>query len=377
MSGFNTRSIHVGSEPDPVTGAVNPPVYLTSTYAQDGVGAPRFSDYSRVDNPTRAALETCLANLEEARFGVAFASGLAGEDALLRTLSPGDHVVLGNDAYGGTYRLLTRIFGEWGVKVSCVDLSDPATVAAAFNETTRMLWVETPSNPLLNVVSITDLAVAAHARDALLVVDNTFATPYLQRPLTLGADVVVHSTTKYVGGHSDVIGGFVATNNDEIAAKLKFHQFAIGAVPGPLDCYLLIRGLKTLGIRVERHCSNARAVAAFLVDHHAVDKVYYPGLAHHPGHDVATTQMSDFGGMVSFTLKSGVDVARKVCESTSIFTLAESLGGVESLIELPSAMTHASTIGSSLEPPASLVRLSVGIEDIDDLIDDLAQALAL
>jgi cystathionine gamma-synthase len=285
--------------------------------------------------------------------------------------------MLGNDAYGGTYRLLTRIFGEWGVRVSCVDLGDPIAVEAGFTDTTRMLWVETPSNPLLNVVSITNLAVAAHAHDALLVVDNTFATPFLQRPLTLGADVVVHSTTKYVGGHSDVIGGFVATNSDELATKLKFHQYAIGAVPGPLDCYLLIRGLKTLGIRMERHCSNARAVAAFLLDHHAVDKVYYPGLAHHPGHDIATTQMSDFGGMVSFTLKSGVDVARKVCESTSIFTLAESLGGVESLIELPSVMTHASTVGSSLEPPDSLVRLSVGIEDIDDLLDDLAQALAL
>ncbi|HEY5105054.1 MAG TPA: cystathionine gamma-synthase [Acidimicrobiales bacterium] len=377
MNGFNTRSIHVGSEPDPVTGAVNPPVYLTSTYAQDGVGLLRFSDYSRVDNPTRAALELCLASLEEARHGVAFASGLAGEDALLRTLAPGDHVVLGNDAYGGTYRLLTRIFGAWGVTVSFVDLSDPAAVDAGFNESTKMLWVETPSNPLLNVVSITDLAAAAHAHDALLVVDNTFATPFLQRPLTLGADVVVHSTTKYVGGHSDVIGGFVATNNDELATTLRFHQYAIGAVPGPLDCYLLIRGLKTLGVRMERHCSNARAVAAYLVGHVAVDKVYYPGLAHHPGHDIAKTQMSDFGGMVSFTVKSGVDVARKICESTSIFTLAESLGGVESLIELPSAMTHASTVGSMLEPPASLIRLSVGIEDIDDLIDDLERALAL
>jgi cystathionine gamma-synthase len=375
VSGFNTRAIHVGSEPDAVTGAVNPPVYLTSTYAQDAVGVPRFSDYSRVDNPTRAALEECLAELEDARHGIAFASGLAGEDALLRTLSPGDHVILGNDAYGGTYRLLTRIYGEWGVSVSCVDLSDEAAVAAAFTPTTKMLWVETPSNPLLNVVSIATLADAARSHDALLVVDNTFATPYLQRPLTLGADVVVHSTTKYVGGHSDVIGGFLATNNDELATKLKFHQYAIGAVPGPLDCYLLLRGLKTLGVRMDRHCSNARTVAAFLVDHHAVAKVYFPGLVDHPGHDVASIQMSDFGGMVSFTLKSGVDVARKVCESTKIFTLAESLGGVESLIELPSAMTHASTAGSLLEPPADLVRLSVGIEDIDDILADLSQAL--
>ena len=377
MSGFNTRAIHVGSEPDPVTGAVNPPVYLTSTYAQDSVGVPRFSDYSRVDNPTRAALETCLADLEEARHGVAFASGLAGEDALLRTLSPGDHVILGDDAYGGTYRLLTRVFGDWGVSVTCVDLSDEVAVASAFRPTTRMLWVETPSNPLLSVFSIAGLSEAAHANGALLVVDNTFATPYLQRPLTLGADVVVHSTTKYVGGHSDVIGGFVATNDDDLAARLKFHQYAIGAVPGPLDCYLLLRGLKTLGVRMERHCSNARAIADFLLAHSSVDKVYFPGLASHQGHDIAATQMSDFGGMVSFTIRSGTDVARKVCESTSIFTLAESLGGVESLIELPSAMTHVSTAGSTLEPPANLIRLSVGIEDIDDLIADLTHALAL
>jgi cystathionine gamma-synthase len=375
MSGFNTRAIHVGSEPDGVTGAVNPPVYLTSTYAQDGVGVPRFSDYARVDNPTRAALETCLAGLEDARHGIAFASGLAGEDALLRTLAPGDHVILGNDAYGGTYRLLTRIFGDWGLTITTVDLSDLDAVRAAFSTSTKVLWVETPSNPMLNVVSIHDLAKVAHDQGALLVVDNTFATPYLQRPLTLGADVVIHSTTKYVGGHSDVIGGFVATNSDELAGKLKFHQYAIGAVPGPLDCYLLIRGLKTLGVRMERHCANAREVAAFLDGHEAVERVYYPGLASHPGHDVAARQMRDFGGMVSFTLKGGAAAARKVCETTTVFTLAESLGGVESLIELPSAMTHASTAGSTLEPPDNLVRLSVGIEDIEDLIDDLTNAL--
>jgi cystathionine gamma-synthase len=375
MNGFNTRAIHVGSEPDPSTGAVNPPVYLTSTYAQDGVGVPRFSDYGRVDNPTRAALETCLAGLEEAGHGVAFASGLAAEDALLRTLAPGDHVILGNDAYGGTYRLLTRIFADWGLSVSCVDLADLDAVRSAFSAATKMLWVETPSNPLLRVVSISALSEIAHERAALLVADNTFATPYLQRPLTLGADVVVHSTTKYVGGHSDVIGGFVATSDDDLAAKLKFHQYAIGAVPGPLDCYLLLRGLKTLGVRMDRHCANARAVAAFLSDHSAVERVYYPGLAGHPGHEVATAQMSDFGGMVSFTLKGGAASAHKVCEATATFTLAESLGGVESLIELPALMTHASTAGSSLEPPASLIRLSVGIEDVEDLIADLAQAL--
>ena len=377
MKGFNTRAIHVGSEPDPVTGAVNPPVYLTSTYAQDAVGVIRFSDYARGDNPTRSALEACLADLEEARYGVAFASGLAGEDALLRTLAPGDHVIMGADAYGGTYRLLTRIFGAWGVSVSTVDLGDPDALDEAFTNTTKMVWVETPSNPMLTVVSIEALATHAHSHGALLVVDNTFATPYLQRPLTLGADVVVHSTTKYVGGHSDVIGGFVATNNDELASQLKFHQYAIGAVPGPLDCYLLLRGIKTLGVRMERHCDNARAIAAFLVNHDAVEDVYFPGLAGHPGHEVARTQMSDFGGMVSFTVRGGVDVARKVCESTTVFTLAESLGGVESLIELPSVMTHLSTAGSTLEPPANLVRLSVGIEDLNDLLDDLAAALAI
>ncbi|MHB2028187.1 MAG: cystathionine gamma-synthase, partial [Acidimicrobiales bacterium] len=322
-------------------------------------------------------LEECLANLEDARHGVAFSSGLAGEDALLRTLKPGDHVVLGNDAYGGTYRLLTRIFAQWGVRVSCVDLADARSVAGAFEDVTKMLWVETPSNPLLNVVSISQLADVAHESGVALVVDNTFATPFLQRPLNLGADVVVHSTTKYVGGHSDVIGGFVATNNDDLADTLRFHQYAIGAVPGPLDCYLLLRGLKTLGVRMERHCSNARVIAGFLDEHARVDRVYFPGLEHHPGHDVAQLQMSDFGGMVSFTLKSGADVARKVCESTSVFTLAESLGGVESLIELPSAMTHASTAGSTLEPPANLIRLSVGIEDVEDLVADLDRALAL
>ena len=376
MSGFNTRAIHVGSEPDPTTGAVNPPVYLTSTYAQDGVGVPRFSDYGRVDNPTRAALETCLANLEEAQFGVAFASGLAGEDALLRTLSPGDQVMLGNDAYGGTYRLLTRIFAQWGLETVTVDLADIDAVRAALGPSTKMLWVETPSNPMLNVVSIPALSDVAHEFGALVVVDNTFATPFLQRPLTLGADVVVHSTTKYIGGHSDVLGGFVATNNDDLATALKFHQYAIGAIPGPLDCYLLLRGIKTLGVRMERHCANARAVADFLSKHHSVERVFYPGLTTHPGHAVAAVQMSDFGGMVSFTLKGGTGAARKVCEATEVFTLAESLGGVESLIELPSVMTHASTAGSVLEPPDSLVRLSVGIEDIDDLLADLSSALA-
>ncbi len=356
---------------------MNPPVYLTSTYVQDGVGGIRFADYARGDNPTRAALETCLADLEEARVGVAFASGLAGEDALLRTLTPGDHVIMGADAYGGTYRLLTRVFGAWGVEVSCVDLHDEGAIEQACRPRTRMIWVETPSNPMLGVVSIEAMARCAHSFGGLLVVDNTFATPYLQRPLTLGADVVVHSTTKYVGGHSDVIGGFVATNDDEIAARLKFHQYAIGAVPGPLDCYLLLRGLKTLGLRMERHCENARAIAAFLDEHRAVDTVYFPGLAGHPGHAVAREQMRDYGGMISFTVRGGSDVARKVVESTRVFTLAESLGGVESLIELPAVMTHLSTAGSTLEPPENLVRLSVGVEDLEDLLEDLDYALSL
>jgi cystathionine gamma-synthase len=377
VNGFNTRAIHVGSEPDALTGAVNPPVYLTSTYAQDAVGVARFSDYGRSNNPTRAALESCLADLEGARHGVAFASGMAGEDALLRTLSPGDHVIMGNDAYGGTYRLLTRVFGAWGVRAASVDLADLEALDAAFTDSTTLVWVETPSNPLLNVVSIAALAEVAHAHGARLVVDNTFATPYLQQPLTLGADVVVHSTTKYVGGHSDVLGGFVATNDDDLAAALRFHQFAIGAVPGPLDCYLLVRGLKTLGVRMDRHCSNARAIASFLEGHAAVARVFYPGLASHPGHAIAAAQMSDFGGMVSFTVTDGVDVAKKVCESTTVFTLAESLGGVESLIELPSVMTHLSVAGSALAPPDNLIRLSVGIEDVEDLIEDLSRALAI
>ena len=287
MRGFNTRAIHVGSEPDQLTGAVNPPVYLTSTYAQDAVGITRFSDYGRVDNPTRAALETCLAGLEDAHHGVAFASGLAAEDALLRTLSPGDHVILGDDAYGGTYRLLTRVFGDWGIRVTTVDLGRLDDVRAALEPTTKLVWVETPSNPLLKVVSIRDLADVAHEHGARLVADNTFATPFLQRPLHLGADAVVHSTTKYIGGHSDVIGGFVATNDDDLAAVLKFHQYAIGAVPGPLDCYLLIRGLKTLGVRMERHCANALAVAHYLAAHASVTQVYYPGLVDDPGHQVA------------------------------------------------------------------------------------------
>ncbi len=377
MNGFNTRAIHVGSEPDAATGAVNPPVYLTSTYAQDAVGVWRFSDYARGDNPTRTALETCLANLEGANHGIAFGSGMAAEDALLRTLSPGDHVVLGNDAYGGTYRLLTRIFGLWGIATSSVDLTDDAAVEDSFTDATKLLWVETPSNPLLNIAAIAELSAVAHSHGALVVVDNTFATPYLQRPLELGADVVVHSTTKYVGGHSDVLGGFVGTNLEDVAERVRFHQYAIGAVPGPLDCYLLLRGLKTLGVRMDRHCANARAVAEFLAGHPSVEHVYYPGLADHPGHEVARRQMSDFGGMVSFTMRGGADVARKVCESTSIFILAESLGGVESLVEMPSVMTHLSTEGSDLESPPDLIRLSVGIEDVDDLLGDLAQALSL
>jgi cystathionine gamma-synthase len=379
QQGFDTLAIHAGQEPDALTGAVVVPIYQTSTYKQDGVGGVRGGyEYSRSANPTRTALEEALAALEGGTRGLAFASGLAAEDTLLRAACrPGDHVLLPNDAYGGTFRLVARVLGNWGIEHTPVPLGDLDAVRAAMRPNTRIVWCETPTNPLLGIADVAALAEIAHSAGARLVVDNTFASPYLQQPIRLGADVVVHSTTKYIGGHSDVLGGFVATNNDELAAKLKFHQYAIGAVPGPLDCYLLLRGVKTLGVRMDRHCSNARAVAAFLCDHPSVERVYYPGLASHPGHDVAASQMSDFGGMVSFTLKSGVDVAKKVCESTSVFILAESLGGVESLIELPSAMTHLSVAGSLLEPPGGLVRLSVGIEDLEDLIDDLARALAV
>ena len=373
--GFDTRAVHAGQEPDPTTGAVVTPITLSTTFVQDAVGSHKGFEYSRSGNPTRAALEACIASLEGARHGLAFASGLAAEDNVLRLLSRGDRVLLGNDAYGGTFRLISRVWGPLGVEWDAVDLTDVAALAAAWPDDTRMVWLETPTNPLLTCIDIAAVAELARSRGAIVVVDNTFATPYLQQPLALGADVVVHSTTKYLGGHSDVVGGFVALDDEELAQRLRFTQNAAGAVPAPFDCYLLLRGVKTLGVRMDRHCANARAIVDLLVGHPAVDRVLYPMLPDHPGHAAAAAQMRDFGGMVSFTLRAGEEAALEVVRRTRIFTLAESLGGVESLIEHPGRMTHASASGSPLEVPASLVRLSVGIESAEDLVADLAQAL--
>jgi cystathionine gamma-synthase len=377
-TGFNTRAIHAGQEPDPVTGAVVVPVHLTSTYKQDGVGGLRGGyEYSRSGNPTRTALQEALAALEEGTTGLAFASGLAAEDALLRTVcTPGDHVVLPGDAYGGTFRLVSKVFSRWGVEHTPVDLNDLDALRAAIRPTTRVIWCETPTNPLLNVSDIAALAQVAHEAGALLVVDNTFASPYLQRPLTLGADVVVHSTTKYLGGHSDVVGGALVTTDADLGEQLAYHQNAMGAVAGPMDAWLVLRGLKTRGVRMDRHGANAARIAEFLLEHPAVGDVLYPGLPQHRHHEIAAKQMSGFGGMLSFRLRGGEEAALRVCERASLFTLAESLGGVESLIEHPHRMTHASAAGSPLEVPADLVRLSVGIEDVEDLLADLEQALA-
>ena len=376
-SGFETRAIHAGYEPDPTTGAVIPPIFATSTYKQDGVGGLRGGyEYSRSANPTRTALEDTLAALEEGERGFAFASGLAAEDTVVRgLLDPGDHVVLPNDAYGGTHRLFDKVLQRWGVANTPAALSDLATVERAIRPETRMIWVETPTNPLLGIADIAALANLAHEAGALLVVDNTFATPYLQRPLTLGADVVVHSTTKYVGGHSDVVGGGVVVRDLDLAEKLAYHQNAMGAVAGPFDAWLTLRGLKTLAVRMERHCDNAERVVEFLTGDERVQQVFYPGLAAHPGHDVAATQMARFGGMVSFRVAGGEERALGVCERAEVFTLAESLGGIESLIEHPGRMTHASVAGTDLEVPADLVRVSVGIETVEDLLADLDRAL--
>jgi cystathionine gamma-synthase len=368
---FETRAIHAGQAPDPATGAVVTPVHLTSTYAQSAVGEHLGYEYSRTGNPTRTALETCLADLEGAAHGLAFASGLSAEDAILRLVDHGGHVVLSADAYGGTYRLVARVHGPTGLRHSVVDLTD----LGALPDGVDLVWVETPTNPLLGIVDIAAVAAAAHERGALCVVDNTFATPYLQQPLALGADVVVHSTTKYLGGHSDVVGGFLATNDDDVAARLAFLQNAVGAVPGPLDSYLVLRGVKTLAVRMDRHCANARAVADALVAHPAVADVRWPGLPSHPGHELAKRQMRDFGGMVSFTLRDGEAAALAVAAATTLFTLAESLGAVESLIEHPGRMTHASVAGAPGEVDAALLRLSVGIEHPDDLVADLVAAL--
>jgi cystathionine gamma-synthase len=376
--GFNTRAIHAGQDPDPATGAVVVPVHLTSTYKQDGVGGLRGGyEYSRSANPTRTALQEALAALEKGATGLAFASGLAAEDALLRTVcTPGDHVILPGDAYGGTFRLVSKVHSRWGVEHTPVDLNDLDAVRAAVRPTTRVLWCETPTNPLLNVSDIAALAEVAHEAGALLVVDNTFASPYLQQPLTLGADVVVHSTTKYLGGHSDVVGGALVAADAGLGEQLAFHQNAMGAVAGPMDAWLVLRGIKTLGVRVDRHSANAARIAEYLLEHPAVGDVLYPGLPQHRHHEIAAKQMSGFGGMVSFRLRDGEEAALRVCERAQLFTLAESLGGVESLIEHPHRMTHASAAGSPLEVPADLVRLSVGIEDLEDLISDLDQALA-
>ena len=374
--GFETRAVHGGQEPDEATGAITVPIHLATTFVQSAPGQHRGYEYSRTSNPTRAALERSLAGLEGARHGFAFASGMAAEDALVGLLHPGDHVVLGLDAYGGTFRLIARIYGERGITWSAVDLTSAEALVAALRPETRQVWVETPTNPMLTVVDIAAVAEAAHATGASVVVDNTFATPYLQNPLALSADAVVHSSTKYLGGHSDVVGGFIAVNDDNLAERLAFVQNAAGAVPSPFDCYLLLRGIKTLGVRMDRHCDNAAHVAGYLDDHPAVVQVLYPGLPDHPGHDVATRQMSGFGGMVSCILAGGEAAAVAAVSSTRVFQLAESLGAVESLIEQPSTMTHLSVADSPLAVDPGLIRLSVGIETIDDLLDDLAQALA-
>jgi cystathionine gamma-synthase len=376
--GFDTLAIHAGQEPDPRTGAVVPPIYQTSTYAQDAVGSPRLGyEYSRSSNPTRDALQECLAAIEGGRRGLAFASGLAAEDTLLRAVCrPGDHVVIPSDAYGGTYRLFSKVAENWGLSWTAVPLDDLDQVRAAFRPgATKLIWAETPTNPLLSLADIAALAGLAHEYDAMLVVDNTFASPYLQQPLSLGADVVVHSTTKYLGGHSDVVGGALVTADDELGDQLAFHQNAMGAVNGPFDAWLTLRGIKTLGVRMERHCDNAERIVGFLSEHPAVTDVLYPGLESHPGHEVAAKQMQRFGGMVSFRTAGGMEKAVDVCNRTKLFVLAESLGGIESLIEHPGQMTHLSAAGSVLEVPADLVRLSVGIETVDDLLADLEQAL--
>jgi cystathionine gamma-synthase len=374
---FETRAIHEGHEPDPATGAMTTPIYQTSTFVQDEVGVHRGYDYARTANPTRTALQTCLASLESADHGIAFSSGLGAVTTLMHLFSPGERVVCVNDVYGGVYRMFSQVYEPKGYRftyLSAEEISGPDLVEH-LDEETRLVWLETPTNPLLNLVDIRAAAEAAHAAGAIVVVDSTFATPYLQRPLELGADVVLHSTTKYLGGHSDVVGGFVATTDPTIAERLRFLQKSLGAVPGPFDCWLVLRGLKTLAVRMERHCENARRVAAFLDGHAAVERVLYPGLEAHPGHEIAARQMSDFGGMISFLAASEEDAVRLMAE-TKIWKLAESLGGVESMIEHPARMTHASTADAPFAAPRNLVRLSVGIESVDDLVADLEQALA-
>jgi cystathionine gamma-synthase len=372
-----TRAIHAGFRPDPATGAVNAPIYASSTFAQDGVGGLRGGfEYARTGNPTRAALEASLAAVEGGTFGRAFASGMSATDCALRAvLRPGDHVVIPDDAYGGTFRLIDKVFTKWGIEYTPAALSDLDAVRAALTAKTKLIWVETPTNPLLSIADIAGIAQLASAAGAKSLVDNTFASPALQQPLALGADIVLHSTTKYIGGHSDVVGGALVTNDEELDDAFAFLQNGAGAVPGPFDAYLTMRGLKTLALRMQRHSENAAVIAEFLAGHPAIETVLYPGLGSHPNHAVAERQMSGFGGMVSVRLRGGRDAAHQLCARTEIFILAESLGGVESLIEYPAAMTHASTAGSQLEVPDDLVRLSVGIEEIGDLLADLEQAL--
>ncbi|HEU5431634.1 MAG TPA: cystathionine gamma-synthase [Thermomicrobiales bacterium] len=375
-SAIETRAIHAGQDPDPTTGAVIPPIYQTSTYVQEAVGVHKGFEYSRTDNPTRTALQQMLASLEGGEWALAYASGLAATQNLTYLLDPGDHILLSDDAYGGTHRLIAKVVSRYGVDFSLVDMADLDAVRAALRPETRLVWVETPTNPYLKIVDIRGVAALLANHPAKLVVDNTFASPYLQQPLRLGADFVLHSTTKYLGGHSDVVGGAVVGNDRAAYETLKFHQNAAGAVPGPFDCWLTLRGIKTLPVRMDRHSANARAVVGALRAHDAVDRVFYPGLVDHPGHDIAARQMRDFSGMVSFTLRGGSDAATAVAAGTRVFALAESLGGVESLIEHPGQMTHLSVAGTGAEVEASLIRLSVGLEHADDLIADLRQALA-
>lgn len=378
-NGFNTRAVHAGQTPDPTTGAVIPPLYQSTTFAQDGIGKLRNGyEYGRGTNPTRDSLQSQLAALEGGGHAFSFSSGLAAEDALIRALlKPGDHIVLGNDAYGGTYRLINRVLSDWGITNAAVDMSDLDAVENAVKSgQTRMVWVETPSNPMMKITDIAAVGAIAKDAGALLVVDNTFASPYLQQPLAFGADVVVHSTTKYIGGHSDASGGAVILNDAAMAEKVGFIQFAVGAVSAPMEAWLTTRGLKTLGVRMDRHSSNARAIAQWLAGRDEVERVYYPGLEDHPGHELAARQMRDFGGMISVSFKGGEQAARTVAESTELFTLAESLGGIESLMNYPSDMTHASVKGTELAVPENLIRLSVGIEDVEDLIADLEKALS-
>jgi len=373
---FETRAIHVGQEPDPTTGAVITPIFQTSTYVQEAVGVHKGFEYSRTDNPTRSALQSVLASLEGGAWALTYASGLAATQNIMYLLRPGDHILLSDDSYGGTYRLVAKIMTNYGIDFSLVNMTDLEAVRAGIRPNTKLVWVETPTNPYLKIVDIRGVANLLQDHPAKLVVDNTFASPYLQQPLNLGADMVLHSTTKYIGGHSDVVGGAVIGNDPDTFNFLKFNQNAAGAVPGPFDCWLTLRGIKTLGVRMERHCSNAREVAAFLQTQEIIDRVYYPGLVDHPGHEIAARQMRDFSGMVSFTTRGGFEVASELAAKTKLFQLAESLGGVESLIEHPGLMTHASVAGTGAEVEANLIRLSVGIEHIDDLVADLKQAIA-